>query len=72
MWFPKTLILSGFLKKAFFKFYITAPPQKMPYYLPFTKNILILLLSLIINLLDHLQVWCKLSRAWPLAELKVV
>ena len=29
-------------------------------------------LNLIINFLDHLQVWCRLSWAWPLAELEVV
>ena len=28
--------------------------------------------SLIINLLDHLQFWCRLSRTRPLAELEVV
>ena len=57
---------------SFFQFYFTAPLQKMPYNLPFTKKYVDFTLSLIINLLDHLQVWCRLSRTWLLAELEVV
>ena len=54
-----------------YRFYFTSPPQKMPYNLPFTKNFKIAL-NLIINLLDHLQVWCRLSRAWPQPELVII
>ena len=56
----------------FLQFYFTATPQQMSYDLLFTKNISILLEGLIINLLDYVQVWCRLSKTWPLVELEVL
>ena len=46
------------------------PPQKMPYDIPF-KKYFNFSLSLIINFLEHIEVWRRLSWAWPPAELEV-
>ena len=46
------------------------PPQKMPYDIPF-KKYFNFSLSLIINFLEHIEVWCRLSWAWPPEELEV-
>ena len=40
--------------------YFTPPPQKMPYDISF-KKYFDFALSLIINFLEHIQVWCRLS-----------
>ena len=40
--------------------YFTLPPQKMPYDIPF-KKYFDFALSLIINFLEHIQVWYRLS-----------
>ena len=63
------------LKDMFFDFILLLPPKKMPYLLPFTKKYFKFALSLIINLLDHLQFWCRLNgsvfvKSWTILDSK--